>query len=204
VPAGKLGIVAPGPTSKLAMGVGHTAAPVGVHDVTVQLLKPVPGLSNTTEPVPLAGPELVKVTVYTVVPPATVVVMPSVLETPRLMAGFTVLVTVFRLLAGVGFVTKLDIVAWPTLVSVPENVLLKVAVIVYRTVPPIDSDTVLLMLPVPLVTPQAVVCNVGVPAVCTEHAQVAVLIPGDKVSVTVMDRTMAGPGLLTFRTYTTV
>lgn len=58
--------MAPGPTNRLAGVAGQLAGvgvPVPVHETTVQLDKPALGVSSTTEPVPLEGPELVKVTV---------------------------------------------------------------------------------------------------------------------------------------------
>lgn len=100
--AGKSSTLAPPGNNKLPIVVGQVAGvgvPVPVQLSTTQLVKPAPGVSVTTDPVPLAGPELVNVTVYKLVPPATVVVMPSVLNTLRFAAGATVLVTVMALLA---------------------------------------------------------------------------------------------------------
>ena len=100
--AGKFGKLVPPGNNRLPITAGQDAGvgdPVPVQLSTTQLDNPAPGISVTTDPVPLAGPELVKVTVYKLVPPAVVVVTPSVLSTLKFAAGTTVLVIVIALLA---------------------------------------------------------------------------------------------------------
>lgn len=65
--------------------------------------------------------------------------------------------------------------------------------------PPKENDAEVLMLPEPEGEPHAVATAVAVPAVLTEQLHTAEAKAADKVSVTVVLPTDAGPELLTFK-----
>src|SRR5229473_3294657 len=127
--------------------------------------------------------------------PPVVTLAGPVFTALRSACGVRVSVSVAVLLPGVGSVVPTGAVTLAVLLRLPVAEAEMLAVTVYVAIPPFARLTVVLMLPVPLVTPQLAA---GV------HVQVALLMPAGSVSVTVAPVTASGPPFVTVMVYVTV
>lgn len=199
----KLGIGTPASKEFREIGaVGHTAAPdPTAHVTTGAQFRPALGESLRIAFVTGPGPKLETVIVYVMVEPAATkagAVMPLVFVMAKLAAGWTVAVDVEMVADGVVTVSNALTVPLTTLVNVPVNVDDNRAVIVYLTCPPIDKDTVLLTLPVPLGVEHAVVTTVVVkPGFVGAQTQLTLVNEEGSASVIETLPATAGPALLT-------
>src|SRR5258708_7664052 len=113
----------------------------------------------------------------------------------RSACGVRVSVSVAVLLPGVGSVVPAGAVTLAVLLRLPVAEAEMLAVTVNVAIPPFARLTVVLMSPVPLVTPQLA---------AGAHVQVALLMPAGSVSVTVAPVTASGPPFVTVMVYVTV
>src|SRR5260370_1190951 len=129
------------------------------------------------------------------VAPGVAVVAGPVFAVLRSDCGVRVSVSVAVLLPGVGSVVPAGAATLAVLLRLPVAEAEMFAVTVNVAVPPFARLTVVLMSPVPLVTPQLA---------AGAHVQLALLMPAGSVSVTVAPVTALGPPFVTVMVYVTV